>query len=131
MIDVTAALIRKNGRVLICRRPEGKEYAGLWEFPGGKVEKGETLENCLIRECREELGFTASPVRLTAVSEGAGAGSRVRLHFFVCDIAEGEPKALEHSAIRWILPQETGEYVFCESDAAMLRAHSLSECLND
>ena len=66
MIDVTAAVIARGGRMLLCQRPQGKRCAGLWEFPGGKAEPGETLEMCLVRECREELGVELSVGRALA-----------------------------------------------------------------
>ena len=63
-VNVVAAMIEQNGRLLICRRPEGKALAGMWEFAGGKIEPGETPEQALVRECREELGITVAPQSL-------------------------------------------------------------------
>ena len=116
MIDVTAAVIAREGRVLLCRRPEGKRCAGLWEFPGGKAEPGETLKDCLARECREELGMDVRVGRALASVTREG----VRLTFMAAEIVRGEPQLLEHSALAWVTPQEARAYALCPSDAQML-----------
>lgn len=87
MIDVTAAIIQKNNSILICQRPEGKNYASLWEFPGGKVEPGESLETCLKRELREELDIEVKNLHPIQVIEKPDAG--IRLHFFTCQLGHG------------------------------------------
>ena len=116
MIDVTAAVIVRGGRVLLCRRPEGKRCAGLWEFPGGKAEPGETLEACLARECREELGMDVRVGRALACVTREG----LRITFLAAQIVHGEPQLLEHSALAWVTPQEARAYALCPSDAQML-----------
>lgn len=123
-LGVVAAVIRKNGRVLICRRPEGKARAGQWEFPGGKIEPDETPEEALVRECREELGFTLRPLRFFTEVLHEYPDLTVRLLVYDCEPAIGEPKALEHSEIRFVLPSELPAFDLCPADrviAAKLR----------
>ena len=117
MIDVTAAVIARGGRVLLCRRPEGKRCAGLWEFPGGKAEPGETLEGCLARECREELDVELRVGRALACVARDG----LRITFFAAQIARGEPQLREHSALAWVTPEQARTYALCPSDAQMLK----------
>ena len=122
MLDVTAAIIRQNNRVLICQRPEGKHNAMLWEFPGGKIEPGETGEACVIRECQEELGLTLRVLgKLTTVQEGEG----LRLHFYLAEILSGTPTRREHRALRWVTAEELPACKFCPADARMLRETDL------
>ena len=116
MIDVTAAVIARGGRVLLCRRPEGKRCAGLWEFPGGKAEPGETLEMCLARECREELGLDLCVGNPLACVTRDG----LRITFFAARIAQGEPQLLEHSELAWVTPEQARCHALCPSDAQML-----------
>lgn len=117
MIDVTAAVIARGGRVLLCRRPEGKRCAGLWEFPGGKAEPGETLRMCLARECREELGVELRVGHTLACIERDG----LRITFFAARLAQGEPQLLEHSALAWVTPEQAQARALCPSDAQMLK----------
>ena len=116
MIDVTAAVIVRGGSVLLCQRPQGKHHAGLWEFPGGKTEPGETLEACVARECREELGIDLRVGRALACVTREG----LRITFMAARIVRGEPQLLEHSALAWVTPQEARAYALCPSDAQML-----------
>lgn len=116
MVEVVAALIWKDGRFLICQRPAHKARGLLWEYVGGKVEPGETKEEALVRECREELGVTVSvqDVFLTVVHEYPDI--TIRLTLFHAAIEEGEPQLLEHNDFRWILPSEIPLYAFCPAD---------------
>lgn len=121
MLEVTAAVIRQNGRLLICQRPVNKDYGLLWEFPGGKIEMGETGEQCIVRECQEELGITLNVEReLTDVVYESQAQT-VHLHFYLCDIIAGIPENKEHHAIAWISPDEIAKYEFCPADRKMLQ----------
>ena len=121
MTDVVAALIWEGDRFLACQRPANKARALLWEFVGGKLEAGETLEEALIRECREELDITVEPkdVFLTVTHEYPDL--TVRLTLFNAVIAEGTPKALEHHDIRWITTAEIDELEFCPADEEILK----------
>ena len=113
---VSAALIWRDGRFMICKRPENKARGGLWEFVGGKVEKGETGEQALVRECREELGvgIEAKSTYMSLVHHYPDL--TVWLTLFNARIKEGEPKLLEHTAIEWIAPAEIPNYEFCPAD---------------
>lgn len=103
---VAVALVDSDGRVLLQQRPPGKQMAGLWEFPGGKMEAGETPEAALIRELSEELGISVSQSCLApATFASAPLGDRhLLLLLFVCRKWEGTPQPLEASALRWVRP---------------------------
>lgn len=118
--EVAAGLIWKQGRILIAKRPPDKARGGMWEFVGGKVEAGETPEEALKRECREELGITVVPEDVFGRVEYRYPDLTVGLTFINALIAEGEPKLYEHSAIEWILPSETDRYRFCPADYKIL-----------
>ena len=120
--EVVAALIWDGGRFMVCQRPAHKARGLLWEFVGGKVEPGETKEQALVRECREELGITLAvgPVFMEVLHEYPDLN--VHLTLFRASIVEGTPQKLEHNDIRWITPDEIGEYPFCPADEEILRA---------
>ena len=120
MTDVVAALIWDNGRFMICQRPGHKARGLLWEFVGGKTDPGETMEEALIRECREELGITVSvgDVYMQVVHDYPDI--LIRLTLFHCTIVEGIPKLLEHNDLKWILPSQIPEFDFCPADEDIL-----------
>lgn len=120
MTDVVAALIWEGDRFLACQRPANKARALLWEFVGGKVESGESLEEALIRECREELDITVEPkgVFMEVIHEYPDL--TVRLTLFNAVITEGVPRALEHNDIRWITTAEIDGLDFCPADEEIL-----------
>ncbi len=120
MTQVVAALIRDENKFMICQRPAHKTRGLLWEFVGGKVEKGESKQQALIRECREELDVTVSvgDVFIEVIHEYPDM--TVDLTLFSCEIAGGEPKMLEHNDIRWITPEEIDGFDFCPADAEIL-----------
>lgn len=120
MTDVVAALIWENGKFLACQRPAHKARGLLWEFVGGKVEMGETPEQALIRECREELAVTIAvqDVFMEVVHEYPDL--TVRLILFNARIAEGTPQMLEHNDIRWVKPDQIDEMEFCPADKEIL-----------
>ena len=120
MTEVVAALIWDKGRFLICQRPAHKARGLLWEFAGGKVEPGETKEQALIRECREELDVTLSVGDLFMEVTHRYPDLEVHLSLFNASIQEGEPKLLEHNDFRWITPQEVDGYPFCPADVEIL-----------
>ena len=121
MTDVVAALIWEGDRFLACQRPAHKARGLLWEFVGGKVEPGESLEDALIRECREELDITVAPrdVFMEVIHEYPDL--TVRLTLFNATIAVGTPKALEHHDIRWITVREIDGLEFCPADEEILK----------
>lgn len=120
MVQVVAALIWRNGRFMACRRPAHKARGLLWEFVGGKTEPGETREEALIRECREELGITVHPLSIFTEVDHVYPDITIHLTLFEAQITEGEPQMLEHNDIRWLLPSEIGEYTFCPADKDIL-----------
>lgn len=119
-VRVAAALILREGRFLICRRPMHKARGGLWEFPGGKLEPGESAEQALIRECREELGIevTPGPVYMGLTHEYPDL--TVELILLQVDEFAGTPLLLEHSELRWISVEEIGDFRFCPADREIL-----------
>lgn len=126
IVEVAAALIVREGRFLICRRPEHKARGGLWEFPGGKTEAGESVFDAVVRECREELGVTIVPSRVVDEVTHPYPDITVRLSLVLAVIAEGEPMLLEHSALAWISPSDIPRYDFCPADYPMLSRLSLA-----
>lgn len=120
MVDVVAALIWDDGKFMICQRPAHKARGLLWEFVGGKVEPGETKEQALIRECREELDITLSvgDVFMDVIHEYPDI--TVHLTLFHAAIADGTPQKLEHNDIRWITPAQIPDYNFCPADTEIL-----------
>ena len=120
-IEVVAALIRKNDKFLICQRPQNKARGLLWEFVGGKVEKGETLEEALIRECQEELAITVKPHGIFTEVVHEYSDITVHLTLFNCGICAGEPQLLEHNAMQWITPAEIENFEFCPADEVILK----------
>ena len=121
MIEVVAALIRRNGKILICQRPETKSRPLLWEFPGGKVENGETKESALVRECREELAIELSVGRVFAESTFEYPDISVHLTLFEAKIVRGEPKLLEHKSLCWIKPDEADSFDFSPADIPFVK----------
>lgn len=117
MLDVVAAVIERDGRYLICQRPAYKTRGLLWEFPGGKVEPGETLQDAIIRECREELNILVQPTGILTEVEHVYPDLTIRLHFLLCRLLQGEPQPLEHSLLQWVRPGEAADYPFCPADA--------------
>lgn len=119
--QVVAALIRdEEQRFLICQRPAHKARGLLWEFVGGKVEPGETREEALIRECREELAITLSVGPVFLEVDHVYPDLTVHLTLFQASIAEGTPRMLEHNDIRWISTGEIDRYEFCPADEQIL-----------
>ena len=116
MIEVVAALIWDGDRFLICQRPAHKARGLLWEYVGGKVEAGETKQEALIRECREELGvtITVGDVFMDVVHEYPDI--TVHLTLFHTEITKGTIQLLEHNAVAWITPAEIPDYSFCPAD---------------
>ena len=112
VLVVAVALIDVDGRVLIARRPEGKQLAGLWEFPGGKVEPGERPEAALIRELREELGIEVSESCLApfVFASHAYDSFHLLMPLYLCRRWEGTVVAREHSALAWVKPDRLADY---------------------
>jgi 8-oxo-dGTP diphosphatase len=123
---IACALIDPDGRVLLAQRPPGKAMGGLWEFPGGKVDSGETPEETLIRELQEELGITVKEACLApfAFASHAYPDFHLLMPLYVCRRWEGTPQPLEHSALKWVRPRDMSQYSVPPADlplVAMLR----------
>ena len=120
MTEVVAALIWQGEKFMICQRPEYKARGLLWEFVGGKVESGETKEEALVRECKEELAVIVdvSDVFMEVVHEYPDI--TVHLTLFNASIADGVPQKLEHNDIKWITPHEISMFDFCPADKEIL-----------
>ena len=119
--QVVAALIWRDGKFLICRRPPHKMRGGLYEFVGGKVEPGETKEAALARECREELDVTVRADSVYMELTHAYPDMTVDLTLFNATLVEGEPKLLEHTDLRWITPAQIPDYEFAPADREILK----------
>ena len=120
-VEVVAALIWRGDRFLACQRPAHKARGLLWEFVGGKVEPGESKEEALVRECREELGVTVRVGEVFTELTHVYPDLTVRLTLFHAAIPEGEPQKLEHNDLRWITVWEMDDYPFCPADETILR----------
>jgi len=120
VIDVAAALIFRDGKLLIAQRRAGSHLGGLWEFPGGKREPDETFEQCLVRELREELGVESSVGELFEEVTHAYPEKTVRLKFFICRLAQGEPRPLGCAAVKWVSWSDLDENIFPAADARLL-----------
>lgn len=116
MTEVVAALLWESGHLAICQRPAGKARGLLWEFPGGKVEDGETGAQALIRECREELGVEILPAAPWRELTYPYPDLTVHLTFYPAVVTAGILQRREHVQIRWILPEEITQYDFCPAD---------------
>lgn len=119
-VEVSAALLFRGGRLLITRRPVGSHLGGLWEFPGGKREAGETFEACLERELREELGVRVAVGPCWASVEHAYPERTVEIRFFLCRLLAGQPRPLGCSAIKWVSRQTLRRHRFPAADTAIL-----------
>ena len=119
--DVVAALIWQEDRFLICQRPAHKARGLLWEFVGGKVEPGESKQQALIRECREELAVEVSVGEVFMEVLHHYPDLLVRLTLFNASIAAGTPQMLEHNDIRWIRVDQIPQFDFCPADVDILK----------
>src|SRR5580692_10528287 len=120
VIEVSAALIFRGGKLLITQRHAKAHLGGRWEFPGGKREAGETFEQCLVREIREELGVEISVGGLFEDIAHAYPEKTVHLRFFTCKLLAGEPQPLDCAALKWVTKPELADFEFPAADAQLL-----------
>jgi 8-oxo-dGTP diphosphatase len=120
IINVAAAIIRRGTRILITRRLDNVHLGGLWEFPGGKVEPGESLEFALQREISEELGVRVRVGDKFFTVEHDYPTKSVNLHFFNCIVVDGEPRPLEVADLRWVEPRDLNQFQFPAADSELI-----------
>ncbi len=122
VLVAACALIDADGRVLIAQRPANKSMAGLWEFPGGKVEAGERPEGTLIRELREELAIAVQEACLApfTFASHAYADFHLLMPLYVCRRWDGTPQAVEHQALKWVKPRELRSYPMPPADLPLI-----------
>ena len=122
VLVAACALVDVDGRVLLTRRPEGKTLAGLWEFPGGKIEAGELPEQCLIRELKEELGIEVSPDCLAPLTFARHVYEDFHLlmPLWICRRWQGMATAMEGQELAWVKPQRLKEYAMPPADEPLI-----------
>ena len=121
---VCAALIARDGKILLQQRPPGKPMAGLWEFPGGKIAAGESPEAALCRELKEELGVTVAEASLSALSFASHRYEdfHILLLLYQCRVWQGTPQAHEGQALAWVAPESMREYPMPAADEPLVAA---------
>ncbi len=119
-ILVTAGVLIRNGRVLVARRKAGSHLAGFWEFPGGKLEPGESPEECLARELREELGVSVRVGRILEAIYHRYPEKSVLLLFYACELTDGEPRALDVAEVAWVRKAELLDLDWVPADVAFI-----------
>ena len=122
-IDVTCAIIEKNGQVLAAQRGPGMTMPFKWEFPGGKINPGETAEDCIIREIKEELGVEIQIKTMLPPSSHAYPDLHIRLHPFICRIIHGRIESAEHHAVQWTGHDQLPALEWAEADVAVVKSY--------
>lgn len=122
VLVAACALIDTDGRILLAQRPEGKNLAGLWEFPGGKVESGETPEDALIRELQEEIGITTKHACLAPLTFASYSYEKFHLlmPLYICRRYEGIARSMEGQALKWVRPQDLRNYPMPPADEPLI-----------
>lgn len=121
MVQIAAAIIKKDGKILICQRKQGGSCSLLWEFPGGKLEPGETLAACAVRECLEELHMEIEILGRFGCTTYQYPERAVEITFFLAQIIKGIPQKTVHEQLKWVLPCSLTEYPFCPANQAILK----------
>ncbi len=124
---VTAAVLERDEKILLAKRPSKGLLGGMWEFPGGKIEKDETLEGCLTREIREELGAKIRVGEPLGVYQHGYTHFRITLHAFLCELTEGEPKPIEAVELAWVRPSDLQNYPMGKVDRQIAMKLASSE----
>ena len=120
IIKVGCAVVHRNGKILIAQRNENDFLGGYWEFPGGKIEPGENMEQCLVREVFEELGIQIKPSLFIKRADYTYPEKKVALFFYLCDWVSGEPKKIDCQDFAWVTPEEMRNYKFPDGDDDMI-----------
>ena len=130
-IDVTCAIIVENGNVLACQRGVNSDHPYEWEFPGGKVEPGEGLAACIVREIKEELLIDVDVVKILAPVDHNYATKKITLIPCICTIINGQPKVTEHEALKWLPLAQFLSLKWSDADCKVFLTHKAEiECLN-
>ena len=119
-VIVAAAVIIRDGRVLLTRRGEGQHLAGMWEFPGGKLEAGESPEEALVRECQEECGIEVEVTEILEVTHHRYPEKEVLLLFYRCELRAGEVRHLQVADHAWVAPEDLDEYPLPPADEGVV-----------
>ena len=119
-IQVTAAIFHRNDQYLICQRAHDDALPLLWEFPGGKMEDGETLEECIIRECKEELAVDIRVIGEFGRTSYPHAGNELIFTFYCAEIVGGVISVNVHEQVKWVSAAELGDYEFCPADVEIV-----------
>ena len=119
-IEVAAGLVFRDGKLLITKRPEGSHLAGLWEFPGGKREANETIERCLHRELKEELGIEVALGQALESVTHKYSVMTVQITFFLARLAKGEPRAIECAGLEWVKRENLAKFQFPPADQRLI-----------
>ena len=119
-IEVGCAIVEKDGKILIAQRKPGSFLGGFWEFPGGKREKDESMEDCLVREIREELGIAIRPREFLRSDRYQYPEKIIHLYFYLCDWISGIPQKIDCLDFRWIFPEELRNFSFPVGDENMI-----------
>ncbi len=119
-IKVVGCIIQRDGKFLITKRLKHSHLGHLWEFPGGKIEPGETVEQCAIRECREEIDVEVQPIKLLQEIQHDYPEVSVHLYFVICELISGQPKAIHCADWAWVRPEELSQYEFPEADKKII-----------
>ena len=122
IIEVVAAVIQKDGKFLISKRLKDSPMGHCWEFPGGKLEVGETLEECAVRECEEEIGVLVAPIRLIKDQIFEYPHGKFLLHFMLCHLVSGDPRPIECREVKWIQADEFASYEFPPADREVIES---------
>lgn len=121
VIEVVAAIIQKDNKFLITKRLKKSHLGHCWEFPGGKIEPNETIEECIIRECKEEIDVEIKPIRKIKELIHSYSEITVHLHFMICELISGNPKPIECADLKWVTPQQLSQYEFPEADTLIIQ----------
>jgi len=125
LTEVVAGIIRHNGQYLITKRFDNAHLGGMWEFPGGKIMKGESEKIALKRELKEEVGIDCSVGKLVYETSYHYPDISIKIKFYQCKLLSGEPQPLECAAVKWIEPSELSQYEFPPSDIKLIKMLSL------
>ncbi|HKM94423.1 MAG TPA: (deoxy)nucleoside triphosphate pyrophosphohydrolase [Prolixibacteraceae bacterium] len=130
-IDVTCAIIVENGKILACQRGAESDHPHEWEFPGGKVEPGEEVAACIVREIKEELLIDVVVVKILAPLEYDYPMKKIKLIPCICTIINGQPKATEHEAVKWLPLEQFLSLKWSNADCEVFLTHKAElECLS-